>query len=243
MKKMNNNLRFGSTKALLAKGFTLVELLVVIAIIAVLAGLATPQIMKAKKNADRTTAINNARQIGMALLEFENEYSTFPSEETRRDLEDLDIETVPDGDDANAYLGQLISADFIDSEEVFYAKGVKGARKGDNIMSQGEILTEGENAWGYVMLSDGAALSSSSASSVTPVLVAPLTRGGSEPEFDPVPYNGKMVYFKPDGSTAEARVKKNGQAALTKGRTLFAVGEGTIWERDEPDVREPTGLN
>ena len=43
------------------KGFTLVELLVVIAIIAVLAGIATPLILKAQKAGDRTKALANAK--------------------------------------------------------------------------------------------------------------------------------------------------------------------------------------
>ena len=218
------------------------ELLVVIAIIAVLAGLATPAILKAKKNADKAQAINNARQVGMALTDFDNEYSSYPSEDTRSDLEDLDLE-VPSGEDANDYLAQLIISGKLDAEEVFYAKGVRGAKVGDNVVTPGEVLAQGENSWGYVMLEDNSALSSSIASSITPILVAPLISGGVEPEFDPSPYNDKMVYFKADGSVSEATVKKDGTAALKKGRTLFDTGEGTIWERDTPDVKEPTGLN
>ena len=50
------------TKKQMRKGFTLVELLVVIAIIAVLAGLATPAILKAKKSADKAKTISNAHK-------------------------------------------------------------------------------------------------------------------------------------------------------------------------------------
>ncbi|MDB4512561.1 prepilin-type N-terminal cleavage/methylation domain-containing protein [bacterium] len=70
------------------KGFTLVELLVVIAIIAVLAGLATPAILKAKKSADKAKTISNAKQIGIAMTEFDNQYGEFPSDVTRDLLED-----------------------------------------------------------------------------------------------------------------------------------------------------------
>ena len=52
------------------KGFTLVELLVVIAIIAVLAGIATPLILKAQKAGDRTKAIANAKSIASGLMSF-----------------------------------------------------------------------------------------------------------------------------------------------------------------------------
>ena len=56
------------------RGFTLVELLVVIVIIAALAGLTAPMVIRQRKKADQTEAVSNARQIGLALFEFENEY-------------------------------------------------------------------------------------------------------------------------------------------------------------------------
>ena len=110
------------TKKLMRKGFTLVELLVVIAIIAVLAGLATPAILKAKKNADKAKTINNAKQIGIAMNEFDSSYDSYPSEDTRIQLEEEGAE-VPSGDDANAYFAQLIVGLSTDSEKIFYAKG------------------------------------------------------------------------------------------------------------------------
>lgn len=53
------------------RGFTLVELLVVMAIIAVLIALIFPAVQGARESARRTQCMNNARQIGIAMLGFE----------------------------------------------------------------------------------------------------------------------------------------------------------------------------
>lgn len=58
----------------LRRGFTLIELLVVIAIISVLAAILFPVFSRARENARRTSCLSNLKQIGLAFMQYSQDY-------------------------------------------------------------------------------------------------------------------------------------------------------------------------
>ena len=60
-----------------SKGFTLIELLVVIAIIAILAAILFPVFQKVRENARRTACLSNEKQIGIAVIQYPQDYDEY----------------------------------------------------------------------------------------------------------------------------------------------------------------------
>ncbi|MHC4118837.1 MAG: type II secretion system protein [Planctomycetota bacterium] len=60
------------------KGFTLIELLVVIAVIALLMGILMPALNAARDHGRRASCMSNMRQVGVALMMYQNEYERTP---------------------------------------------------------------------------------------------------------------------------------------------------------------------
>ncbi len=232
--KMNQKLR---------PGFTLVELLVVIVIIATLAGLTAPMVLRQRKKADQTQAINNARQIGMALIEFDTEYGSFPDDSTADTVTENTGTTLTfAGGTANDYFRQLIGANITTSETMFYAKTSYTVKPDDISNTTEEALKEGEVGFGYIIKSGGGGYGTTG-NSGRPVVVSPMMEG-SGTEFDPDPFDSKLVMLKVDGSVTTSNIDKD-KGTKMGGKDFFDASEGSVWGSTgvAPEIAEPAPKN
>lgn len=180
--------------------------------------------------ADRTEATSNARQIGLALLEFDTEYGSFPSEATAAVV----TKNFPNhgydlsGRSSNALFRQLFAAELTQSEGMFYAK-VDGARKPDGDIRPGKLLEKGEVGFAYI------AGLSSSGNPARPISFAPFIPGTGK--FDPEPFDGKAVFLRVDNSATSMPIEKDGRVLLN-GIDILSV-KNPIWDGKAPDIRYP----
>ncbi len=214
------------------QGFTLVELLVVIMIIAALAALSAPMLISQRKQADLVTATNNAKQIGQAMLEFDNQYSSYPDSSTAQTVKDATGTSLTlTGNTANDMFRQLLASGIVTSEDIFYAK-ISYTKKADNIFTTADkALAAGENGFGYMMNGDAAITASNPA---RPIAVTPLLNASTDGQFDASPFNAKAIVLRLDNSAVAYTIRPTDKQAITPGgsKTILQTGEDTVWGTD-----------
>lgn len=209
------------------RGFTLVELLVVIVIIAALAGLTAPMVIRQRKKADQTEAVSNARQIGLALIEFENEYGSYPDDATGTAVTTATGNAVKAGNTSNARFQQLFAAGMTESETMFFAKSAYTKKPDSITTTPAQTLDKGEVGFGIIM-SNATTAHSSAGNPGRPICAAPFTATPGT-TFDPDYYDGKAVVLKMDNSVASLPIKTDG-TVLLNGKDLLATDPGSLWE-------------
>ena len=216
-------------------GFTLVELLVVIVIIAALAGLTAPMVIRQRKKADQTEAVSNARQVGLAMFEFETEYGSYPDPSLGATINTniggtlVAPTTITTSNDA---FTQLIASGIAASEQMFYCKTLYSTQKPDNVYTlAADTLKKGDVGFGYIM-NTGSKAFSSAGNSGRVLIAAPLkyTAGAFVTgQFDKDAYDSKAIVLKYDNSASSIAINQAGEAVLGGAKKLLDSGADTVW--------------
>lgn len=218
------------------RGFTLVELLVVIAIIAALAGIAVPVILKQQKKAALAQALSNAKEIGLALMNFDNDYGGFPDSTTVATVQSNTGTSLTLGtSSSNDFFRQLIATSYVDSDKIFYSKAAYTIKPSGNITGAA-CLSAGEVGFGYIMGSATAAISDSLNSSC-PLVFTPLQLScAADGTADDTQYDSKAVVLCLDQSASSLTIRQSDKMVIlsggttgTQAMTMLQVGTGTVW--------------
>lgn len=173
--------------------------------------------------------VNNARQIGIALFEFETEYGRYPDASTVAAVRKETGTLLPLGTNtSNDFFRQLIATGIASSEPMFHAK-IKGTHRPDGRMDPAHALSKGEVGFTYL-----AGLEVEGNPS-RPIVVAPVIPGTDR--FDPKPFDGKAVVLKMDNSVTSLPIQKDGRV-LFEGKNILAPSH-PVWEGKPPVVAWP----
>lgn len=191
----------------------------VISIIGVLGLLCAPLVVRSHRNEGQTEVVSNARQIGLALFEFETEYGSYPDETTigkvrLNQVSDLELGTKS----SNDFFRQLLASGIAGNEAIFYAKTFESPKKNRN-SGVNKVLEKGEVGFSYL-----SGLSAEGSPS-RPLVVTPLIPGTDR--FDAKMFDGKAVILKMDNSVISANINKDGHV-LINGRNVLDPGH-PIW--------------
>jgi type II secretory pathway pseudopilin PulG len=203
-------------------------------ILLVLGGLTAPLVFRSRKKADQVEAVSNARQIGIALIEFDQTYGRYPDDSTAKLVQATKPTSLKLGSStSNDYFRQLLAAEITNAEFMFYAK-TQFSKKPDGIVSGSDALKKGEVAFAYI-----AGFSSATAHPQTPLVVTPLVPGKRifDIKWCKKYFHGKAVILFADSSVRSYPVDPSGRVWID-GKDLFDPSQ-PFWGGKVPDVKWP----
>ena len=158
----------------------------------------------------RTKAINNLRQIGIALNDFDSNYNTFPQQELPPEfLEENPDFKAQDRSDSNYLLGHLIRTKCVDTEQIFSFGHSKKNNQHDDFSTEDRLLEAGECQYSYISAAGGEPLTASTTTSEMPLaFAAVIPRTG---QFDRNAFDNRAVYLRGDNSVGSTHRRDDPQ--------------------------------
>ncbi|MBC8126362.1 MAG: hypothetical protein H8M99_04345 [Gloeobacteraceae cyanobacterium ES-bin-144] len=193
-------------------------------------GLVIPITVTSKKSLPLVEAMTNARQIGLALDAFEQDFGKTPDWNTIAVVKKETRSTLPLGTKtSNDYFRQLVAAGLYDGEKLFFAN-IKGVRKTDYRAGDTHLLEKGECGFTYIL--------GGSFKNVPPrpLLVTPMIPGTDR--FDPKPFKGKAVILWTDFRAERIPIDEHGHVTDSAGRNLFDPAN-PVWGGASPMIAWP----
>lgn len=177
--------------------------------------------------ARQTLAVMNARQIGLALFEFENKYGSFPDETTTAQVKKTTGSTAElKAATANDCFFQLIAAHIAQTDSMFSLDDpavparLEKPKPLEKLAKCSFAYLSGMNAAGNPS---------------RPMVVAPLVKGKTT--FDPQVLGGKAVILKVDNSVTTVPIEPDGRV-LIDGKDIFDPTH-PMWGGNFPSVKWP----
>ncbi len=174
--------------------------------------------------------MTNAKMIGLALFEFDQNYGKYPDATTAPAVRLKSGSTLSLADrTSNDLLAQLLASGILSNECYFYAKS-ESSRRPDNVFhNDATLLEHGECAFAYI-----AGLSSRDSPN-TPILFGPVIPGTTtlDGEF----CNGKAIVLRLDYSATAEKIDSSGKIIIN-GRDLLDPRQ-PYWHGKHPDVKWP----
>lgn len=204
---------------------------VMLIIIAIGCGL--PLILVQGKGAERTMVISNAKQVSLALIEFDQDYGQFSDHSTAAAVRAATRSLLSfKGSSSNAMLRQLIP-DYASSENLFFTRHPDLPKRGpDEVITPGQALKPGEVGFGYLAGLD------TSMNPGTPLLVGNLKIGTHE--FWDSPMGGKAVILNLDSSADGPLIRSSdSKVVVGGGLTLFDPTAPHLPAGYTIDLRQP----